>query len=281
MVGFSILALKVGDFVLTYTNERYAVRKKIKTWNSRMAELEQEDHTERQNNDCQLKFSLPEDTLAFKKVHFKEKHEGYGAEFKYFIFDENNAGIRLLNQEVELLVFDGFSDSKKYFSNFLKAYKAQFKGAKEEKKYNWQDWEKIELIINSNQIVSAIHYDLELKSGGAIWFGDRIGFNFDLERMKKITFDDLIDSSKLSVLYSALIEAYKEEFGVNSLKAYGWDKEKIPISENFYLGLKGITFIYQRFEHNGVGGNGLNIQIPYCELKDALRADSPLMGKLK
>lgn len=78
-----------------------------------------------------------------------------------------------------------------------------------------------------------------------------------------------------------LVNSYKNQFDVELLKENGWDKEEIPISENFVLDEEGVDFIYQRFEYSGVGGGGMDIKIPYCQLIDLLNDESRVKEKLK
>ena len=136
------------------------------------------------------------------------------------------------------------------------------------------------MILNSSTIISLIHFDFELKSGGAIWYGDIIGFNYDLEKGKEITFEELIDQTKLDILQAELTDAYMQQYEVAALEENNWDEEKIPISGNFVLDKDEITFMYQRFQYSGVGGSGMEIKIPYCRLANVLNEQSSVLEKL-
>lgn len=276
IIVVSILAIMVSYLFLRNTNKDYGVKKRIETWS---AQIEKAKKTEQK--ECQLELSSLGDTLAFEMKNVQEEGDNYDATFLYPEFEEQKTELRQFNREIKRMVFDGFPSSKKYFSNFEQEYREAFSSIKEDEKYNWHDMEEIELIINSNKIISAIHHDFELKSGGAIWFGDRIGFNFDLDRQQKITFEELFDESKLDILQSELKQSYKEQFDIDSLEKNGWDKEEIPITKNFYLDRKGINFIYQRFEYNGIGAGGLDIKISYCEIVNLLIENSEIRMKLK
>lgn len=185
IIGLSILAIKIGNIILRYTNDDYRAKKQIETWNSRLAEIKGKDVTNQLDTNCRMRLSLTEDTLKFEIENIGEHGDGYDVEFLYPKFGGNGSKIYQLNKELELLVFDELSNSKTYFSKHNKEYIEEFDDVKEEEKYNWRDLEEVELIMNNNEIVSAVHHDFELKSGGAIWFGDRIGFNFDLVNKKK------------------------------------------------------------------------------------------------
>lgn len=280
-IGFLALAIKAVDIILRYTNEDYRTEKQIETWNYRLAKIEKEELCELADAKCQLKLNIQGDTLKFEMKNIKEEEKGYDVEFLYPKFKNKNTRIRQLNKEIELMVFDSLSTPEMYFTKFNNKYIEEFRSIEENEKYNWRDLEEIELIINSNSIISIIHHDFELKSGGAIWFGERIGFNYDLKNGNKITFEELIDQSKLDVLQKELTDAYKKQFEIELLKDNGWDEELIPISDNFILDKKGICFMYQRFEYSGVGGSGIDIEIPYCRLINLLKDESSVKEQLK
>ena len=266
---------------MKYSDDDYGAKQQTEAQDSLLAEVEKEQLTESLNANCRLRLNLSEDTLKFELKNSTESGEGYDAEFIYPKFSGESSGIHRLNKELELLVFDELPDSKAYFSKYNQEYIEEFKGVNPAEKYNWSDLEEIELIINSKEIVSAIHHDFELKSGGAIFFGKRIGVNFDIVNEKEITFEELFDKTKSDILQLALVNSYKDLFEVESLKENGWDKEEIPISENFVLEEDGITFIYQRFQYSGVSGGGMDLKVFYCQLMDLIKGDSKIKEKLK
>ncbi len=280
IIGVTILLIKIGDILLSYTNDNYRAKKQSKTYNSRIAEFKKEEIAKFEDTICQLRLSLISDTLEFEIKDIQKEYKGYSVQFLYPKFNEKSTEISRLNKEMKLMVFDELSDSKSYFSKNKRKFIEEFKDVKEDEKYEWRDLEELELTIYNNKFFSGIDHDFELKSGGAIWFGDMIGFNFDLENGKKITFEELFDKTKLDVLQNELKNSYKNQFEVELLNENGWDKEEIPISKNFFLDKEGINFIYQRFEYNGVGGSGLNINIPYCKLINLLNEGSIIKREL-
>lgn len=280
-IGLVIITIKVGELVLIYTSDTYRQKIQLRTWNERIAEFQEKGSETEQIPECLLKLSLTEDTLIYKMVKIQEKGEGYEAEFSYPQFYESTGKKSQLNKEIELMVFDKKSDSKTYFSTNEKEYQTYFKKTPEDEKHSWTDWEEVILIINSPHIISAIHSDFEHKSGGAIGYGNNVGFNYDFEKGKKISFEELFDSNKLDTLQAKLTNQYKQHFHITSLKENGINGEYIPISTNFYIAKEGIVFLYQRFEHNGIGGGGMRIEIPYCQLIDVLREESVIKKHLK
>ena len=115
-----------------------------------------------------------------------------------------------------------------------------------------------------------------MKSGGAILFGERIGFNYNLEANSIILLEELIDISRTEELEKNLSEAFQDKFTTDL-----GEEVEIPITDNYYLTEEGITFVYQRFEHKFAGGAGLDLTIPYCDLEGLLINNTILSKNLK
>jgi hypothetical protein len=221
------------------------------------------------------------DTLSYKEIKIADSSDNYFVNFNSIQFDNSHP---ILNHLINTLLFDSTGSEKAYLNKSVKEYTEYFKSAKAEDIFTWQDDKKIEVEFNSKKLISFVFSDIEFRNGGAIGSGPITYYNFDLTHNRLVTFPELVDTSKMKELSQILKDSYRltlsKEDNNQSLKALGWESNKMTITRNISITEKGINFLYSRFE-NVPFATGLIIFVPYKKLEGILKPNTILTMNLR
>ncbi|MBK6353147.1 MAG: hypothetical protein IPF46_07025 [Saprospiraceae bacterium] len=215
------------------------------------------------------------DTLLYNEIIQERTREKYSALFSYVVFQEVSFGIRQLNLLIQNLIFDGFENPDKYVDNYIIHEKSNQK-----EEYFESDDESLEMLFNSNYLVSFIHEDFEKKGGGARMFGQRFGFIFDVETGKQMLPKDIFDSCKLDsvrrIIKERIVEMFEsdEDFTKEVLKTI------IPITNNIAITKSKMIFIYANSLFSFLTDD-IILEISLNELKPYLAANMILFTQLR
>jgi hypothetical protein len=210
------------------------------------------------------------DTLSYRSIELVDSFGAYAVAFKFVQFEEEYADLNLL---LTTLVFDSTGSAAAFLAKGVEAYNYYFLDAKPEDVFGWRDEREVEIIFNSDKLISFVYTDFSWRSGGAIGFGEPVCYNYDLMKNRLWTFEALLDVNKKAVLSELLEEEYRStlspETRNTALIDLGWDSDTMPVSQNVLLEENGIRFYYNRFESNPFP-TGLTILVPYHKLNDIL-----------
>lgn len=92
--------------------------------------------------------------------------------------------------------------------------------------------------------------------------------NFDLKNNKRIALQDLIASGSEAKLIEALYQN-----NMTWLDAHSVEQAKLQLSDNFYYGANGITFVYPLYELASYAEGMSELNLPYVSVKDLIKPE--------
>ena len=215
------------------------------------------------------------DTLQYTRFNDTEKADWYDLYYDYILFKENDKSVANLNSIIKNLVFDKCNSMKECFGKNLKEYKEWAKGAEE--KYPWTDLVEMHLVLNTSNVISFVFGNFQSRVGGAIAFGNDIGYTYELETGTIIKFEDIVYMKKLSEYKKIVEQCFRESLSNEernmTLQELGWANNIIKFNKNYYLCEKGMVISYGRFEAQD-SPQGREILIPYKKLETVLKDNS-------
>lgn len=138
-----------------------------------------------------------------------------------------------------------------YIENFAPLYKADMG---DESKTSWYDfyYNVHTSVVDGRPGIMVYRIDIEYYEGGAHAIKQTFYINFDIETGKQIAISDIFVPGHTRQLNLLLLEALKEKTeteDINGLHSKGYlCSTEIFAPENFIIGNKGITFIYNTYE---------------------------------
>lgn len=176
------------------------------------------------------------------------------------------------------------SQAKKYVTQARQeTVEEQANGNYEEKaesmfQYNRDQSNSIQVAFNSASLLS-IGFNSYEYSGGAHGMYAVNYKVYDLTSRKRILLKHLFKSGTDAALKTLLIDYAKQNFGLTAaqkLTEAGFFENILPLTENFYLTHKTITFTYVPYEVAPYAMGMVSVTIPYEKLKPLLKENSPV-----
>lgn len=135
---------------------------------------------------------------------------------------------------------------------------------------NWAIDDGFSVVYNENNIVVLDNYHYEY-TGGAHGNYSSSFINIDMANKKVLSIHDIIKIDSAALIQKLEIQArlhfgLDEQQGLNSRLF----NNELHIPDNFYIGAKGITFVYGLYEIASYADGIIELYIPYNKLSDML-----------
>ncbi len=182
-----------------------------------------------------------------------QKQQNYTGDAKEFLFEQKQSYIRYRPSEGEESA-EGMEDQNAYTHT------------------------RVEVIYNDNYITT-IEFFKEEYAGGVHGESQDLYCVLDLKKNQKMTLDMIFDKKDMSLLQQKITnEALKlaKTEGYTTLQESGYFSEEVTPTENFGVSEKGIMFGYQRGDLAPFMMPPTSFTVAWSELKDIIKADSPV-----
>lgn len=169
--------------------------------------------------------------------------------------------------------------------NFFKEYLEVNKDQEEDYLYaaNWVNESDINIVFNDHYFTTLSFSNYQYMGGAHGMFGENY-LVIDTKNGKELKLEDIFDKQSLAILEKRMLKkayAYTGFENPTSLQDAGYLVDKINVTDNFSLNAKGITFVYQPYEIAPYAAGMPSFFFMWEELKDLIKADSPINSLLK
>lgn len=137
---------------------------------------------------------------------------------------------------------------------------------------------RVEVFYNDNYLTTIAFFQEEY-AGGAHGENQDLYCVLDLKNNRKMTLDMIFDKKDMSSLQQKVTnEALKlaKTEGHTTLEEAGYFSEEIVPTENFGVTERGMEFVYQQGELTPPMIPAISFTVSWAELKDIIKADSPV-----
>ncbi len=145
--------------------------------------------------------------------------------------------------------------------------------------YTYEEFIQTTLVFNKGNILSFMAYNW-FYTGGAHGLGAATGNIIDVEKGKLLTKSDIFKDNTEEALSELIIKKLMVNYNVltlDSLRTVGFfEPSEIKANENLLANDTGITFIYNPYEIAAYAVSQVNVLLPYTEIANYMREDSPL-----
>lgn len=215
------------------------------------------------------------DTIEYKLAIDSIQGEKYSAYFQYYEFKGEHECINPLNQLMVDLVFDGQSNLEHY----LKRYNKSFPSNKS-REYFEKDIEEINLLLNSDSIVSFYHSDYQDREGGARMFGTYKGIIYNVSHCKLLNLDDIIDPTNVSMIIKLIKNAAIQRVNQDPEFTKEINMMNLKLSNNFVIDTNHVSFIYPNSVFT-FAREEIFIKIPFDQILPYIKAESRVYRFIK
>lgn len=137
---------------------------------------------------------------------------------------------------------------------------------------------RVEVFYNDNYLTT-IGFFKEEYAGGAHGENQELYCVLDLKKNQKMTLDMIVDKKDLPLLQQKVTnEALKlaKTEGYATLEEAGYFSEEVIPTENFSVTERGMEFVYQQADLAPASMPAVSFTVSWSELKDIIKADSPV-----
>ncbi|NJL13092.1 MAG: DUF3298 domain-containing protein [Microscillaceae bacterium] len=139
--------------------------------------------------------------------------------------------------------------------------------------------------LNENNLLSLEYASAEF-TGGPHGVYKSLFYNFNTETGQMLTLSDVLAPGYETALTKLAEQALRRNYGIKaeeSLADYGFTlaEGQFKLTNNFYLKPEGIGFYYNVYEIAPFAVGPQDIFVPFAQLKELIRKNSPLMAYLK
>jgi len=187
--------------------------------------------------------------------------------------------------KIEIYVKDFLLDTFSTYSDKIDAFIMEFKSAYSEytedmPHWIWEEQYSTKVLYNNNNIIS-LQISVYGYTGGAHPYGYLDFLNFDILTGDKIELDDIFITGykdKLDSIGEIIFREYYDFSNEESLSELGFDfdNDKFSLNNNFSINENGLYFFYNQYEIACYAAGTFGIEIPYINIEDMLKENSPL-----
>jgi len=232
-------------------------------------------------------YTIEIDSLEYSIGTIEEKYVTQSSKCSVMISIDTLALI-LNNDEqekIEIYVKDFLLDTFSTYSDKIKTFISGFKSAYSEytedmPRWIWEEQYSTHVLYNNNNIIS-IKLSVFGYTGGAHPYGYLDYLNFDIITGDKIELTDIFKTNYKDKLDSIAEIIFREYYGFSddeSLSELGFDFDdnKFTLNNNFSINDNGLYFYYNQYEIACYAAGTFAVEIPYINIKDLIKVDSPI-----
>lgn len=202
------------------------------------------------------------------------------ASILYPVFEQ-----QALNQYINRKVLDYFSEEDRSVSTYAdiaNSFVKGYDGFYDENKDTPQAWFlTIDIkVLKQSQNYLALKYIHADYAGGAHGNTSISYINYNPKTNQPITLNSLIDTKHKTDLLRIAESIFRKNEKLTPVQAltdlYFFDKGIFSLSENFYVGNKGLVFLYNPYEIKAYAAGTTELLIPFADLKDLAKPNTIL-----
>jgi Protein of unknown function (DUF3298). len=178
---------------------------------------------------------------------------------------------------IRYTTFGGYQTAEEATKAFVDESIKQTKGEEGMSMLGWERMDSITVICNTPSIISLrrMHYSF---TGGAHGNPSETFFSFSTSNGKRLRFEDIVNSEKLSELKATNIAQLKLARNIkeqSTLEESGLfvSKDELPLPSSFALTTKGLLMAYDYYEISSYADGVISFTIPYNKLKEILKPE--------
>jgi hypothetical protein len=174
-------------------------------------------------------------------------------------------------------VFNGL-DAETYGENLIAEQRANYREAGRSAEdgvsggsWNWEYAETVEGAKTDEYL--AVSREREYYQGGAHGMREKRYFMFDTENGARLSLDDVVRGDGRARLRALIAGRLRDHAGIGQdapLTQGGFFSDEAEVTENFFLTPSGVGFHWDPYEIAPYVMGGIEVIIPYTELKDIL-----------
>ncbi len=170
-----------------------------------------------------------------------------------------------------------FNDLESRYFNQYKTNNTDINTAENYQFLNWEKRKNMQVMFNENYITTLQFSDYAY-TGGSFGLNITKYLVFDVRTGKDIKLAEIFAPGFYDKLGLLITNRIKESLKIDdkdALSSYGYFKDKVEPTENFYINNSGIGFHYNSYEIAGLEAGPQDIFIPFADLKQMLAAQHP------
>lgn len=244
------------------------------------------------NEDKKMEFTLVENysnSVKMSAFYHKEVYHMYGnEEYPSFTIEDKSlyadGNKKFSDQKInDLLINNYVSDSLRgkteteTFANIVQAYINDYKDVSEDSDFseeevledgwmfNWDNSSSWYVVMNDKNFLTVEKYFYEY-SGGAHGYGGLSFSCIDLTNYSILDIWQVVDKTKSDEIVELILAEIEEQGRLEDL----FSIEEVYVSENFYIDLSGIGFVYNQYEIAPYAAGAFDIYFEFKELDEFL-----------
>lgn len=187
-----------------------------------------------------------------------------------------------LNEYIKRQVFDYFSPDEEATSyqdianSFISGYK-DFAKESSDRNQTWYLNINIHVLRQTHNYI-AIAYNHEDYAGGAHGNHYTAYLNYNLKNNKDISIDSLFDATQKAKLIAVAEGIFRKNEGLTPdallTDNYFFEDGKFNLAKNFYMGQKGLIFLYNIYEIKPYVDGTTELIVPFKAIKNIIKPNS-------
>jgi len=210
--------------------------------------------------------SFPEYTIDIETVYPVDKNNKNIEKISNIIFDYFYPNRDINNSATE--TFDN------YVNGLIEGYKETCESEEQDYEtimmdgwmYQWEYSSYWSVTFNDNNLLSITEQANEYGGGAHGYYSIQI-LNIDTKKGEKITLDNIIEAEGKEELRQLILKKIEEEGRLEDL----FSTEDVTPTDNFYLDISGIGFVYNPYEIGPYVAGIFDIYINFNEIKHLLK----------